>query len=142
MKKKVVLLQGAFEILNAGHVRVFKECRKQGDYLIIALNTNELLKEYKGRDAVLPWEEKKEILSAIRWIDEVVPAPSFSPLELLKKYKVNVYCLSPEWKETKAVEIAHMEATKGKVFYTTDHRDIMRTRQIKKSLLEEAQAGV
>jgi glycerol-3-phosphate cytidylyltransferase len=71
---KTVLIQGAFEIINAGHVQVLRDCRKQGDYLIFALNTNELLEKYKGRKAVLPWEEKSIILSAIRWVDRVIPA--------------------------------------------------------------------
>lgn len=139
---KIVLLQGAFEILNAGHVQVFKRCKQQGDYLIVALNTNQLLKKYKGRDAVLPWKQKKLILEAIRWIDKVIPAPNFSPLKLLKKHNVDVYCLSREWEGTKATEIAYMKAKGGKVFWTTDYKGIVRTRQIKKTLLNEAQAGV
>ena len=134
---KIVLIQGAFEILNAGHVRTFRRCKAQGDYLIVALNTNELLKKYKGRDAVLPWSQKREIISAIRWVDKVVPINTFSPLRLLKKHGVKVYCLSPEWKETKKAEIAYMKSTGGKVFITRDYM-VVRTRQIKKRLLDEA----
>lgn len=137
---KIVLLQGAFEILNAGHVQVFKRCREQGDYLIVALNTNALLKKYKGRDAVLPWQQKKLILESIRWVDKVVPAHDFSPMRLLKKHKVDVYCLSKEWLETKAEEIGFMKSKKGRVFFTHDYK-VIRTRQIKKALLEEAQAA-
>lgn len=138
---KTVFIQGAFEILNAGHVRVFKQCKRQGDYLIVALNTNKLLKKYKGRDAVLPWKEKKEIIEAIRWVDKVVPAHSFSPLKLLKKHKVKVYCYSKEWEKTKSEEIAYMKGKGGKNFVTTDFK-VVRTRQIKKTLLNEAKAGV
>ncbi len=138
---KIVLIQGAFEILNAGHVQVFKQCKKQGDYLIVALNTNALLKKYKGRDAVLPWKEKKTILQSIRWVDKVVAVGTFSPLALLKKHKVDVYCLSREWQETKDTEINYMKSVGGRVFFTRDYK-VVRTRQIKKSLLEEAKAGV
>lgn len=137
---KIVLLQGAFEILNAGHVQVFKRCREQGDILIVALNTNALLKKYKKRDAVLPWQQKKKILEAIRWIDQVVPAHSFSPLSLLKKYKVDVYCISREWEASKSDEIAYMKSKGGRVFFTHDYK-VIRTRQIKKALLEEARAA-
>ncbi len=134
---RTVLLQGAFEILNAGHVQAFKQCAMQGDILIVALNTNALLKAYKGRDAVLPWKEKKIILESIRWIDKVVPVDTFSPLALLKKHNVDVYCLSHEWEETKKEEIAYMNAKGGKVFFTKDYR-VTRTRDIKDALLEEA----
>lgn len=134
---KTVLIQGAFEILNAGHVQVFKQCKEQGDYLIVALNTNELLEEYKKRKAVLPWEEKKTIIEAIRWVDEVIPAPHFSPLQILKDRKVDVYCLSQEWVRSKSEEIAYMSASGGDIFITTDF-PITRTSQIKKTLLDEA----
>lgn len=138
---KKVLIQGAFEILNAGHVQVFRDCKARGDYLIVALNTNELLREYKGREAVLPWEEKKMILEAIRYVDEVVPAPNFSPLSILDYLDIDVYCLSREWEETKQLEIGFMEKKGGEIFFTTDY-PITRTRNIKKTLLEEAKAGV
>jgi glycerol-3-phosphate cytidylyltransferase-like family protein len=134
---KIVLIQGAWELVNAGHVLVMQECRKQGDYLIVALNSNELLREYKGRDAVLPWEEKKLIISSIRWVDRVVPATEFSPLALLKEYNVDVYCLSHEWESTKTEEIAYMLGKGGKVFWTTDY-PIVRTSEIKRRLLQEA----
>jgi len=135
---RVVLLQGAFEILNAGHVQVFKRCRAQGDMLIVALNTNKLLKKYKGRDAVLPFSQKKKILEAIRWVDKVVPAHDFSPMKLLEKYNVDVYCLSREWQSTKDAEIEYMKKKGGKVFFTRDYK-VVRTSGIKKSLLAEAE---
>lgn len=134
---KIGLLQGAFEILNAGHCQVFKDCRAQCDYLIVALNTNELLKSYKKRDAVLPWEEKRLILESIRWVDKVIPAPSFSPLALLSEHNVDVYCLSHEWESSKDEEISFMKNKGGTIFFTTDY-PIVRTSEIKRRLLEEA----
>ena len=135
---KIVLIQGAWELVNAGHCLVMQECRKQGDYLIVALNSNELLKKYKGRDAVLPWDEKKLIIESIRWVDKVVKAEEFSPLALLREHKVDVYCLSHEWESTKAEEIAYMRSKGGTVFWTTDY-PIVRTSEIKRRLLMEAQ---
>lgn len=134
---KKVLIQGAFEIMNAGHIQVLRDCRKQGDHLTVALNTNELLESYKKRAAVLPWEEKKIILEGIRWVDRVIPAPHFSPLALLRDLDIDVYCLNQEWASTKAEEIAFMNEIGGEVFWTKDY-PITRTRQIKNTLLEEA----
>lgn len=137
---KVVLLQGAFEILNAGHVQVFRRCREQGDYLIVALNTNRLLKKYKNRDAVLPWAQKKLILEAIRWIDKVVPAHEPATSALLQKHKVDVYCLSREWESDHRAEIDYMRSKGKEVFFTHDYK-VVRTRNIKAALLKEAQHG-
>jgi 6-phosphofructokinase len=71
----------------------------------------------------------------------VVEAHNFSPLSLLKKHNVDVYCLSREWIDTKEKEIKYMKSKGGSVFLTHDYK-VVRTRNIKKSLLEEAKAGV
>jgi len=137
-KRKVVLLQGAFDILNWGHVKAFQRAKKLGTHLIIALNTDELLKKYKGRDAVIPWQQKKEIIEAIRYVDEVIPATEFSPMRLLKLYDVDVYVLTREWEDTKAKEIAYMHAKGGKVSFSPRFEGVVCTSEIKRRLLQEA----
>lgn len=136
VKKKIVLLQGAFDILHAAHIRAFKFAKSQGDYLIVALNTNRLIKKYKGRDAVVPWDQKKIIIKACRYVDKVIPAPEFSPLKLLKKHKVDVYIVSREWTKTKAAEFAYMKSKGGRVAFSSRSRSISTT-AIKEKLLKE-----
>ncbi len=138
---KMVLIQGAFEILNYGHVRALKRARSLGDYLIVALNTNRLLKAYKKKDAVLPWRHKKVILEALRWVDKVVPAHNFSPLKLLKKHNVSVYVLTREWEATKTEEIAYMKAKGGKVSFSPRYKGVVATSDIKRILLNESKQG-
>lgn len=140
-KKKIVMLQGAFDIINWGHIKAFQKAKSYGDYLIIALNSNELVKVYKGRDAVLPWYQKKFIIESCKFVDKVVLADSFSPLELLKKHKVNVYCITREWETTKDEEIEYIRKTGGKTVFLPRFKGVIPTSQIKKILLEEAQAG-
>ena len=134
-----VFVQGAFEIINAGHVKVFEYCKKQGDYLIVGLNTNRLLKEYKKREPVFPFEEKKLILESIKYIDQVVPADKFSPANLLVELGIDVYCIAEEWKDTKKVERYHMYSQKKKVVFIPDF-GLTRTSQVKERLLAEALA--
>lgn len=140
-KKRIVLFQGAWDILNYGHVRAFRRAKQEGDYLIVALNTNRLLRKYKGRVGVLPWKHKKVILEAIRWVDKVVPAHSFSPMSLLKKYDVDVYVLTREWEAHHPEEIAYMKAKGGKVFFSRRYAGVVTTGDIKKALLAEARGG-
>lgn len=139
---KVVLLQGAFDIINYGHVRALKRAKALGDYLIVALNTDQLLRQYKKREPVLPWKQKKVILEAIRWVDKVVPAHNFSPLSLLKKYKVDVYVLTKEWENTKNVEMEYMKKKGGKISFSPRYAGVVCTSEIKRRLLKEAQEGV
>lgn len=138
---KIVFLQGSFDILNWGHVKAFKQAKSYGDYLIVGLNTNELLKEYKKREPVLPFYQKKFILESIRYVDLVVPAPYFSPLKLLKKYNVDVYCLTKEWKDTKKVEMDYIKSNGGKVKFLPRFKGVICTSDIKKILLEESRSS-
>lgn len=135
--KKIVLIQGAFDILNYGHVRAFRRAKSEGDYLIVALNTNPLILDYKQRIAVMPWRQKKIILESIRYIDKVVVAPDFSPMKLLRKYDVDVYCLTREWEPTKAEELAYMKKKGGRVVFMPRYKGAIPTSEIKKRLLAE-----
>lgn len=134
--RKVVLIQGAFDIIHYGHVRAFQFAKEQGDFLIVALNSNRLIKQYKKRDAVVPWRYKKAVIEAFRCVDKVIEAPDFSPLKLLMSYKVDVYVLSPEWKHTKAVEMAYIREKGGRVCFTHRLRGVSTT-AIKERLLKE-----
>lgn len=133
----IVLLQGAFDIINWGHIKAFQWAKAHGDYLIVALNSNELLEEYKGRHAVLPWHQKKFIIESCVFVDKVVKANEFSPMKLLKKYDVNVYALSDEWRKTKSEEIAYMKKKGGRVVWSPKFNGVVRTSRIKEILLRE-----
>jgi glycerol-3-phosphate cytidylyltransferase len=135
-RPRIVLLQGAFDILNYGHIRAFKFAKAQGDYLIVALNTNELIRAYKGREPVMLWSQKRRIIEACRYVDKVVPAREFSPLKLLKRYRVDVYVLSREWEHTKAAEIAFIKQQGGRVCFSRRFHGVS-TSAIKATLLKE-----
>jgi len=134
-----VYFGGAFEIINGGHIKCFEMAKRQGDFLYVGLNTNALVRSYKGREAVFPYEEKKLILESIRYIDEVIPVDNFSPLQILIAYDIDVYCCAEEWKSTKSTEIDYMLSKGGKVVYIPDF-GLTRTSQIKERLLSEALA--
>lgn len=136
----IVFFQGAFEIINYGHVKAFKRAKSEGDYLIVGLNTNKLLEAYKKRKAVLPWKHKAEIIRACRWVDRVIPVYSFSPLALLKKIQPKVYILGDEWIESKTEEIAYMKSIGGRIVITPRYAGVVSTSEIKRRLLEEARS--
>ena len=133
---KVVFFQGAFDFINWGHVKAIKKAAKQGDYLIIGLNTDDLYCRYKHRKPITPYWQKKEILENIKGVDKVIPARSFSPLNLLKKYNVDVYVVAREWEDTKAEEIAYMKGKGGKVVFTTRPKYVMSTTEMKERILK------
>lgn len=70
-KKIVVAVSGGFDPIHIGHIRYFKEAKKLGDELLVILNTDDFLIRKKGKPFMI-FDERKEILEAIRWVDEVV----------------------------------------------------------------------
>jgi len=136
-KMRKVLLQGAFDIINWGHVMAFQEAKAQGDYLVVALNTNELLEAYKGKAAVLPWYQKQFIIESFKFVDEVIEAPDFSPMKLLIEHDISVYCLTKEWEHTKLEEIEYMTRKGRKVHFLPRFPGVVPTSEIKRRLLAE-----
>lgn len=70
-KKIVVTASGGFDPLHIGHVRMFEEAKKMGDKLVVILNNENWLKKKKGA-SFMPEQERKEIIEALRCVDEVV----------------------------------------------------------------------
>ena len=70
-KKVVVAVSGGFDPLHIGHLQMIKEAKELGDKLVVILNNDNWLKKKKGY-VFMPQEQRKAILEAIRWVDEVV----------------------------------------------------------------------
>ncbi len=143
-KNKIALIQGAFDLLNYGHVRALGAARHVAAHVIVALNGDGLINNngrwsYKDSRPVLPWWQRKAILMSLRSVDRVVPAHTFSPLELLKRYKADVYVVGLEWKHTKQAEIEYMMESGGRIIWTPRYKGVISTTHIKLMLLEEAQ---
>ncbi|HEV8113086.1 MAG TPA: adenylyltransferase/cytidyltransferase family protein [Planctomycetota bacterium] len=72
----VVLANGCFDVLHAGHVRYLEDARSRGDFLVVALNTDESVRALKGEGRpLLPLAERAEIVAALRCVDAVTTFP-------------------------------------------------------------------
>ena len=67
------LYTGAFDLLNIGHIRGIQNAATRCDQLIVAVSTNEVIKDYKHHDPVLPYEHRAETVAAIKGVSMVVP---------------------------------------------------------------------
>jgi len=70
-KKIVVVTSGGFDPIHIGHIRLFKAAKKLGDELVVILNNDNWLKKKKGF-VFIPQEERKEIISSIKYVDRVI----------------------------------------------------------------------
>jgi len=97
-KGRVVLVGGVFDILHIGHIDFFKAAKKQGDYLIVALESDDLIKHSKKRVPVHSQQQRVELLSHIDLIDEVVQLPSMNGYEdymkLVKEIRPHVIAVT------------------------------------------------
>ena len=87
---KRILTYGTYDLLHYGHIRLLKRAKALGDYLIVALSTDEF-NELKGKKAYHSYEERKEMLEAIRYVDLVIPENAWEQkINDIKEYKVDV----------------------------------------------------
>ena len=82
----VIFTNGCFDIIHAGHIEYLKQSRQYGDKLIVGLNSDESMKRIK-RESFHNQEDRKAVLEAIRYVDEVIIFEEDTPLELIKKVK-------------------------------------------------------
>ena len=134
---KKVFFQGTFDLINWGHIRAFQDAKAQGDYLIVGLNSDELIRTYKKREPVLPFWQRKFILESIRYIDEVVEIHTFSPIAELKELEIDVYIIGSEWKASKMKEMAYMRSSGGSVFFTPEYEGVVHSSEIRNRCIQQ-----
>lgn len=64
---------GTFDLLHSGHTSFLKRCAEISEYLVVSLNTDEFIQAYKGKPPVISYADRREVLLACRYVDEVVP---------------------------------------------------------------------
>lgn len=91
-----ILTFGVYDYFHLGHLRLFKQCKEHADYLIVAVQNGDYILKYKPDAKVLyTTEERKEILEALRIVDEVVVYDTVSP-ETLEKIDFDILALGED----------------------------------------------
>ena len=90
---------GVYDLFHIGHLNLLRKAKAQCDYLIVGVSTDDLV-EYKGKRSVIPFEERKEIVAAIKYVDEVVTQENMDKLGAWKKYHFDVMFVGDDWKGT------------------------------------------
>jgi rfaE bifunctional protein nucleotidyltransferase chain/domain len=114
--KKVVFTNGCFDLLHAGHVRLFREARKLGDVLIVALNSDASVRRLKGPGRpIFPLAERFEILAAIAAIDYLTSFGEATPKKIIAALRPDVLVKGGDWGPDEIVGRAEVEAAGGRV---------------------------
>ena len=114
--KKVVFTNGVFDLLHLGHVTYLKEARKQGDLLVVGLNSDASVKRIKGPlKPLLPLEERAEMLLALDCVDYVTFFEEDDPYNIIKTLKPEVLIKGGDWTIDKIIGADLVQSWGGKV---------------------------
>jgi glycerol-3-phosphate cytidylyltransferase len=91
---------GVFDMFHVGHLNILRRAKEKCDYLIVGVSTDECVESYKHKVPVIPFEQRAEIVKAIRYVDEVVPQTTMDKLLFLKSRHFDVMFHGDEWKGT------------------------------------------
>ena len=117
---KRILTYGTFDLLHYGHINILKRAKELGDYLVVALSTDEF-NAIKGKKAYHDYETRKKMLEAIRYVDLVIPENTWEQkADDIKDYKIDVCVMGSDWAGSdkfdylkEYCEVIYLERTPG-----------------------------
>ena len=116
-KMKRVITYGTFDLFHYGHLRLLKRAKELGDYLIVAVSTDEF-NAIKNKKCAYPYKHRAEIVRAIKYVDEVIPETCWEQkVEDIKKYDIDIFVMGDDWQGKfdflrEYCEVVYLERTK------------------------------
>ncbi|MBI65526.1 MAG: glycerol-3-phosphate cytidylyltransferase [Candidatus Marinimicrobia bacterium] len=95
---------GVFDLFHVGHLNILKNAKSMCDKLIVGITTDEMMMSYKKKNTVIPFEERCEIVSAIKFVDLVLPQSNMNKIEAWEKLKFNKMFVGDDWYKNKKWE--------------------------------------
>ena len=96
---KRVITYGTFDLLHYGHLNLLRRAREQGDYLIVALSTDEFNWNEKGKKCYFSYAQRKEMLEALRYVDLVIPEETWEQKRTdIHEYHIDTFVIGDDWK--------------------------------------------
>ncbi len=95
---KKVITYGTFDLFHYGHLRILDRAKSYGDYLVVAVSSDEF-NQLKGKTCVYPFEHRKKIVEAIRFVDEVIKEDNWEQkLSDIQKHDIDIFVMGDDWK--------------------------------------------
>jgi len=92
-----VITYGTFDLFHYGHLRLLERAKSLGDYLIVAVSTDEF-NEIKNKKCTYPFDERAEIVKAIKYVDEVIPEKTWEQKATdIIDHKVDIFVMGSDW---------------------------------------------
>jgi len=115
---KRVITYGTFDLLHWGHINILRRAKEMGDYLIVAISTDEF-NRLKHKQAYHNYENRKLILEAIRYVDEVIPENNWEQkVQDVQERDIDLFVMGDDWKGEfdflkEYCEVVYLDRTEG-----------------------------
>ena len=115
---KRVITYGTFDLLHYGHINLLRRAKELGDYLIVALSTDEFNWSEKKKKCYFNYEQRKKLLEAIRYVDLVIPETCWEPKRTdIYEYHGDTFVIGNDWEgkfdflKEEGAEVVYLERT-------------------------------
>lgn len=94
---KKVITYGTFDLFHIGHLNILRRSKALGDYLVVAVSTDEF-NALKGKKCTYPYEQRAEIVKAIKYVDEVIPENNWEQkADDIRNNNIDVFVMGDDW---------------------------------------------
>ncbi len=101
MEKKIIgYTTGVFDLFHIGHLNIIRQAKEHCDWLIVGVSTDELVISTKNKRPVISYEDRAAIVSALRYVDEVVPQENKDKYAAWEKYHFQKMFVGSDWRGT------------------------------------------
>lgn len=97
---KIGYTTGVFDMFHIGHLNILARAKEQCDYLIVGVSTDDVVKSYKNKTPIIPFEDRIAIVSAIKYVDQAVPQTSMDKMLAWEKFKFNALFHGSDWQNS------------------------------------------
>ena len=115
---KRVITYGTFDLLHYGHINLLRRAKALGDYLIVALSTDEFNLNQKNKVCYFSYDQRKQLLEAVRYVDLVIPEETWEQKRSdIHEYHIDTFVMGNDWEgkfdflKEEGVEVVYLPRT-------------------------------
>jgi len=137
-KKKIIYTSGTYDLFHYGHLNILLKAKQLGDYLIVGVSTDKLIKKYKKIKPIVSYIDRIAIIKELKCVDKVIKQSQFFDIQQLKKYKIDCIVLGSDWKDKKFKELERIVKRLNIEMIYVPYTKRLSTSKIKKDIIKNS----